>query len=225
MKALLPQEVTEVPLPFVIVCEGMGDVRLVCELVEHKGITNCNVGCPSKISVKAEGKDGIPSYLGGIRTLIGVGKAAIRGILVVADADDNIQASFSKMADALDNAGFPRPTEAFKLDGDPVRSGIFLIPGRGRTGTLEHLLWDASIKKNPKLEKCVRAFCRCTGGYINAAPPNKRAKMRMSAVVAAHCYDNPWASSALMWSSKNNPVPIDSPCFEELADFLAAFTA
>jgi hypothetical protein len=58
-----------------------------------------------------------------------------------------------------------------------------------------------------------------------AASPNAQAKMKMSAIVAAYCKDNPWASAALMWSDVGNPVPIDSTCFDQLSGFLAAFLA
>ena len=55
--------------------------------------------------------------------------------------------------------------------------------------------------------------------------PNQLAKMRMSALAAAFCEDNPWCSAKTMLSDRNSPVPIDSKCFGHLSDFLAKFSS
>ena len=74
--------------------------------------------------------------------------------------------------------------------------------GEGRNGTLEHILWEAALKLNPTIEACVDAFSLCMGGKMDTASENQRAKMKMSAIVAASCKDNPWASAAMIWSDK-----------------------
>ncbi len=47
MSAILPHEIKEIPQPFVVVCEGYGDIRFIDALLDLKNITNCSVGCPS----------------------------------------------------------------------------------------------------------------------------------------------------------------------------------
>ena len=152
-------------------------------------------------------------------------RANLRGLLVVADANGNAAVSFKLMSVALRDATFPAPAGPFIIEGDSFRVGIFLIPGNGKSGCLEHILWDAAIQQLPAIVKCVDDFFVCTGSHIGGAPPNKQAKMRMSAIVAAHCKDNPWASAAFIWGDAGNPVPINSSRFNEIGDFLAAFTA
>jgi len=222
MSYILQQVFDKIPHPYIAVCEGMGDARFISSLLKLRKITNCSVGCPSDKGGHGSGKDAILSYLRTVQTAIKTGKASLRGLIIVADADTNSGQRFTEMAGALRDAGFPVPSQAYSIEGDPMRAGVYIIPGVGRTGALEHLLWDAAVRQTPTIEGCVASFFACMGEKI--ATENKRAKMKMSAVVAASCVDNPWASPALIWSQEDNPVPIDSECFSHLADFLINFT-
>jgi hypothetical protein len=170
------------------------------------------------------GQEAIGKYLGAVRLLIDQKKVSLSGILVVTDADSDPSVQFNRMVRAMNKAKIAAPQKAFQVDGKPMKTGVFIIPGEGETGTLEHLLWNAAIKKTPSLKKCIANFCRCTGGHINSASPNMKAKMKMSAIVAAHCSENPWASAAGIWSEPGNPVPINSTCFDHISSFLVAFT-
>jgi hypothetical protein len=222
MTFIQPRTLDFLPHPFFIVTEGMGDARLVDELLQFKKITNCSVGCPSKESAGGTGKDAFLKYLSAIQTAKTRTKSVpLRGLLVIADANGDATDSFNKVSKALDSSLFPRPTRAFEIvESGGFKVAVYLLPGEGETGTLEHLLLKAVFKRSPALEKCLEELATCTGG-LKSAKPNAQAKMRMSALAAAFCEDNPWCSPALMWSDKGNPVPIDSDCFKHLGDFLA----
>jgi hypothetical protein len=163
MSILLDQRVDAIPHPFLVVCEGYGDAKFITKLIEQVGITNCNVGCPSAAGGHGQGKGAILPYLEAVRALIDLGKAKLQGVLVVADANGDDKRSFNAVAEALAKAGFHRPSKCFQIEGTPIRSGCFLIPGEGRNGTLEHILWDAAIQKNPSIEGCVESFAKCMG--------------------------------------------------------------
>jgi hypothetical protein len=225
MSILLDHRVNVIPHSFLVVCEGYSDAKLITKLIEHAGITNCNVGCPSRTGGHGEGKDAVAPYLEAVRTSIDLGKAKLQGILVVADANGDPDKIFTAMAEALNRAGFHKPSKSFLIEGTPVRSAVFLIPGEGRNGTLEHVLWEAAVQKKPIIEGCVETFMKCMGDVLDSCSDNQRAKMKMSALVAASCKDNPWASSAMIWSDGGNPIPIDSSCFSHVSDFLVAFTS
>lgn len=225
MNILLDHRVEVIPLPFLVVCEGYSDAKFITKLIEHAGIINCNVGCPSRAGGHGEGKDAIPPYLEAVRASIDLGKAKLQGILVVADANGDKENIFMAMAEALGRAGFHRPSKSFLIEGTPVRSAVFLIPGEGRNGTLEHALWEAAVQKNSSIEECVESFMKCMGDVLVSCSDNQRAKMKMSALVAASCKTNPWASSAMIWGDNGNPVPIDSSCFSHISDFLVKFTS
>lgn len=68
MKFIQPPKLEMLPHPFFIVTEGMGDARLVDELLQFKQVANCSVGCPSRLSSKNKtGKDAFPDYLASIQ--------------------------------------------------------------------------------------------------------------------------------------------------------------
>jgi hypothetical protein len=226
-KYRLPREAKEkdVKSPFLVVCEGMSDVRFVCELLEHKGITTCGVGCPSDKGLGGgSGFDAIPEYLSGVK-VITIGRDMLRGLLIMADADDEPAKRFSALQQALTDAGFPAPEKPFMiLKKDSFRVAIYLVPKEGENGTLDCLLLEAALKNNPKMGVCLDAFCDCTG-RVKSWTQNKQCKMKLSALVAASCEKNPWASAAIMWSEEGCPVPIDSDCFVAIANFLKDFTS
>ncbi len=218
---LLPKDAKDIPRPFFVVCEGMSDARFICSLLTHMGITTCSVGCPSGLG-SGSGLDSIANYLIGIQAIT-IGKDTLRGLLIIIDANDKPTQRFSDIQKALSDANFPVPSEAFKIEGDP-RVAVYLIPRQGENGTLDNLLLEAALQKNPQMQKCLDDFSDCTGS-VKTWTPNQQSKMRLSALVAAFCQKNPWASAALMWSDKGNPVPIESDRFNDIADFLKAFAS
>jgi hypothetical protein len=204
--------------PYVIVCEGWQDASFVCALLKDLGITNCDVTYPRK-SDGGNGKDAIAKVL----TLLAGRASAIEGIAVIGDADVNLANSFAEVCN-----GFPQPfvapTQCFTVaDGKKHRTGVFLIPGDNKTGTLEHLFIEAITLANPTALNCVETYRNCTATTTNWTD-NKIGKMRLAAYVAAHCEDDPCCSPAYMWTSKKQVFQISSPAFQELRDFLVTFT-
>jgi hypothetical protein len=106
------------------------------------------------------GKDAFPKYTLAVQTARSrVQSVPLRGVLVVADANGNLQGSFDAIVKALGNANFPQPTKPFKIEeANGVRAATYVIPGPGETGTLEHLLLRAIIKQSPHLEQCLKDF-------------------------------------------------------------------
>jgi len=149
----------------------------------------------------------------------------LSGILIIVDADDDPEEKFKMAADLLEGNGFPKPTKPFVIEvhGD-FKVAVFLHPGKDRTGTLEHILLEATLKDKPNLGNCVEEFAKCTG-VVPIAKENEQAKMKMSSLVGACCTENPWASDSMLWHSKGNPVPIGSECFKPLADLIKELCA
>ena len=225
MTFIQPRTLNLLPHPYFIVTEGMGDASLIDELLQFRGITNCSVGCPSRESSKGTGKDAFPRYFAAIQTARSrVESTRLLGLLVIADADMSADKAFGAITAGMGLAMFPVPRSPFSIEGNEFRVAVYLLPGEGKTGTLEHLLLDAVFAKTDSLRKCLDDFSTCTGAF-RSSKPNKLAKMRMSALAAAFCEDNPWCSPNIMWSDKKNPVPIDSPCFNHIGDFLTRFAS
>jgi hypothetical protein len=212
--------------PFFIATEGMGDARFIDELLKFKGTTNCSVGCPSRQSGKGRtGKDAFPDYFASIQIARGrLNSTRLLGLLVVADANESAEKAFKAITTALGSATFPTPKDPFRIEETDLRVAVYLLPGEGRTGTLEHLLLGAVFAKTEILSDCLDKFSTCTGA-LRSSKPNQLAKMKMSVLTAAFCEDNPWCSANTMWSDDNNPVPIDSACFNDIAGFLSRFAS
>jgi len=206
--------------PFLITCEGYGDARFVSALLIHKQIEIYDVGCPTQARGFGDGKDAIPQFLKAVASE----KKGLRGVLIMADANDSPQKAFDQMVLALQSAEFPTPSKPFHVEDGDIRAGIYLVPGQDKKGSLENLLLDAALNKNPAVERCLSDFSECTGS-VKSWPPNQQAKMRLAALVAAFCEENPSCSPAWVWGQKGNPIPIESECFNDLTDFMNRFSS
>ena len=234
MSLVLSSNPDSIPTPFLIVAEGMGDVRFLNKLLKSAGIKNCCVACPSRDAFRGFlGANAMQRYLSGIQFLRRKEHFSLRGLLMVVDADDAPDKQFSQAIEDLRFPPLPYPSAPFSIEEfnegteqQPrlFRTAVFLTPGPGRQGTLEHLLLEATLGSKPEMAACLDRFAECTG-VIPGCTNNQQAKMKMSALVASHCKKNPWASSATMWSDNGNPVPITSAVFHPVVEFVRQFTA
>jgi hypothetical protein len=185
--------------------------------LNHLGIESCDVTYPKKIE-GGNGKEAIGSM---VRLL--AGKPIVEGILIVADADQDAGDSFAKLSATMNK--FPVPKAPFTVEKTrSMRSGIFLLPGRGKTGALEHLLLEVVNGERPEIITHVETYRSNTAGTEEWSD-NKIAKMKMQCIVAATCRKNPYCSLAWIWEHKSIPIKIDSPALKELSDFLIAFSS
>jgi hypothetical protein len=98
------------------------------------------------------------------------------------------------------------------------------MPGNGRNGATEHLLFDAFAASHPELARCIANFEACATNTVGWAD-NDKAKMRMQCAVACFCEADPQASLAFLWhKGLHNPLNIASPTFGELSAFLTELT-
>jgi len=208
--------------PFIIVCEGFHDVCFICNLLRHLRITNCDVTFPKKIEHGGNGKDRITSVLKGLAGRI----AGLEGVMVLWDADADANASFAEAAKSFlfQNSPFIPPPTPFAIHPGTIKTAVFLTPGTGRTGTLEHLMLDAANDHNRVLQGCIDQLCLCSSFAQRGLSDNDEAKAKLAIMVAASC-DEPTCSLAWIWNKRGNPVPIDSARFTELSDFIRLFTS
>lgn len=216
-KELKREKSFEPESPYVIVCEGFQDSGFICALLKRLGITNCDVAFPKKRRDGANGKGGIAQMVGLLKD------RKLDGVAVIRDADDD-PADALLEAQAAFSDPYSAPAAPFLIEQEKNRTGIFLIPGNGKTGTLDDLLFSAIAAPHRPAIECVETFHACsawTAGWTN----NKKAKMKMHSLVAAVCQDDPGCSLGFIWSKgADNPVDISSPVLKELADFLKAFS-
>jgi hypothetical protein len=205
--------------PFVIVCEGWQDASFVCALLERLDITNCDVTYPTRTD-GGNGKDAIKKMV----YLLAGRKPVLSGLAVIADADPNPEDSFKGICESFSGPYKPPPNGFEIHEHKEVRTAVFLIPGKGKTGALEHLFLDAITAANPDALICVDTLRECAQSTREWSE-NKIGKMRLAAYVATTCKNDPCCSPAYLWTSKNRVFEISNPAFKELSDFLIAFTA
>jgi hypothetical protein len=200
------------------VCEGWQDASFICGLLKQLDITNCDVTYPTKIE-GGNGKEAINKVVG----LLAGRAASLSGVAVIGDADPDPAESFKELCKGF-SAPFKAPPQCFAVhQGRRHRTAVFLIPGNGKTGALEHLFLEAITLAKPTALDCVNAYRDCAQTTTDWSE-NKIGKMRLAAYVAAHCKNDPCCSPAFLWTSKNQVFDIASPAFQEVRDFLIAFT-
>jgi hypothetical protein len=217
-----PGKTISISNPVHVVCEGNSDKGFLEHLIQDRGLRGFDIGCPTPETVGAHGLSGFRKYFLALET--STDRPKLKGLLVVADADENADRRFQEVRGAVAVMGcdLNEPFVSQRFDSKNVTVEVFLMPGRGRTGTLEHLLLDAIFEGNRELEPCVNSFRECLrgpGGWSE----NKQAKMRLHALIAGCCEEEPSTNLATVWNKRGNPIPLNSSKFDELAETLRHF--
>jgi hypothetical protein len=159
--------------PNVLVVEGKEDSRFFGALIGYLGLNKIQV-------YETEGKSRLREKLA---ALAGApGSADLLSVTVVRDADDDPNAAFQSVHDALAAAALPAPEHPLVPTGERPRVTVAIMPEPGARGSLEDLCLkavtgDASFP-------CVEQFFRCLGEQ-RLPLPRSMAKARVQAFLAS----------------------------------------
>ncbi len=168
-------------------------------------INNCDVTYPAKVD-GGNGKEAI----GKVVQLLAGRASSLWGVAIIADADPDPEKSFKDICIGF-AAPFKAPANCFEIaDGKRHRTAVFLIPGKDKTGALEHLFLDAITQVNVNALQCVDIYRDCCQTTENWSE-NVIGKMRLTAYVAANCEKNPACSPAFLWTSKHQIIRDHQP--------------
>ena len=140
--------------------------------------------------------------------------------MIIGDYDTDPAARWQKARDALTLEGLPAPDHHAEIANSTPSTGVFMVPRANTAGALETLLVEAIIREREDLGECLQQLDECPATDCEEWDAVKRAKMQFQTVVAITCRDDPSAGAAHIWSKTHNPIPVDSPVFDELAEFL-----
>ena len=140
--------------------------------------------------------------------------------MIIGDNDTDPAARWQKARDALTLEGLPAPDHHAEIANSTPSTGVFMVPRANTAGALETLLVEAIIREREDLAGCLQQLDECPATDCDEWDAVKRAKMQFQAAVAITCRDDPSAGAAHIWSKTHNPIPVDSPVFDELAEFL-----
>lgn len=214
-------ELTE---PTLVLCEGKRDASFVLHLAERRGINGIQIGFPDPagqvtVTSDAYGKGGFKKYLMDLRARSGFKN--LQHIVILRDRDDDEATAFEDVARQIAEAGkYEVPTALEQETKGSPAVVVRLIPDAATEGNLDVLLLRA-IGATHELSRCFGPYFDCCG--LDAVPIGEAAKIKLTTIVAASCRRNPSASLAFVWSQTGNPISLDSPVFDDLADFLRRF--
>ncbi|MES2540846.1 MAG: DUF3226 domain-containing protein [Pseudomonadota bacterium] len=130
----------------VIITEGIDDaVFLEAVLEERKedmGRTEIRY---------VQGNGGIASFLNGLTLSPGFTQGKVRGIGVIADADENSAEAEKRIQKCFKDAGLPVPDSGRVKVEEQIWCGLFLFPSLGQPGMLEDLVLDV-MPQSPVLD-------------------------------------------------------------------------
>ncbi len=164
-------------------------------------------------------------------TITSTGFENVRSFGLIRDSDSDPNGAIQSLSDALGevwqntpSAGSLAMTSAMKQDvaggkyeGKQFRLGMMLLPGEGKAGELEDLVLQA-LEGVPILD-CVSNYLACLGGL--KISPKKQAKSKVQVYLAAG--DKPNISLGV--AAERKAIPLDSPVFDSLRNFLVAMAA
>lgn len=123
-----------------------------------------HAGIADKIHFRVYAEDGkLRSYLGTLAKSPEFTRGEISSILVTRDADDDFEANWQSVRDAVlsaFNVDLPAPGEWRTVAYGP-RIAAWINPGPGRTGMLETILLEAARHTHAEIFPCIEDFVQC----------------------------------------------------------------
>ena len=212
--------------PWVILCEGRSDKEFFHKLLRNRnvGVGKFEIYFPSQRANDAGGKDKFGQWLSLNYMVRPEFKRNVKAILIVADNDDDPDASFAGIQTGLRKVSFPVPEhKGIVAKKDNYPDVVVLGIPDGQAGCLETLCLRAAYNKwniEQPLHHYVAAVPAATWSV------SKQSKMRMHSIIAGTCKSQPEVSFTYIWQQPQEyHLPLDDDCFTPLAQFLNRFGA
>ena len=147
-------------------------------LVEGKDEANLFRAFASKLDISDlqvqafNGKNRLSAFLEALVNASGFSDVTSLGIIRDADGDEN--SAYRSVRDSLERAGLSAPPKPMQQSGSHPVTQVMILPGAGRTGMLETLLWETV---GPGEADCIEKFFRCiqdATGQVSERPDKAR---------------------------------------------------
>lgn len=190
--------------PHLLIVEGEEDKRFFEALIEYMKLTDVQV-------LAYCGKTNLRKFLRALVASSGFLKLISLG--VVRDADENPQAAFQSVCDALKYVGLPTPHKPLEIAGKKPAVTVIILPEPDSPGSLEDLCLKA-VADHPAMT-CVDKFFECLKKRGLCLPDNM-SKAKVQAFLASK--HRPLrlgeAAEAGYW-------PLDHQVFQPVKDIIA----
>jgi len=210
-----------------VLCEGKRDASFISHLAKQRNIEGIQIGFPTPQNSDSYGEGGFKSYLVTVRAISGFKN--LKRIIILRDCDEDPGASFKSVIDQISEANnqiadakYDIPSEPEKETEGILKVVVRMIPNKQEKGNLDSLLLGSiDFEKHPN-SFCFQQYFACC--KTDALSIGRAAKIKLTTILAASCIKNPAVSLAFVWSQQENPIPLDSPNFDELASFLRKYS-
>lgn len=170
------------------------------------------------------GKDKLRAELRAINNEGGFDNA--KSIGIVRDGDGNNQGAFDSVCSALKSVKLPFPSRPLELcEGEPRISIMIMPPEEVESGRMLEDLCLEAVAKDPDTQSamlCVDDYFGCLGEQADIThKPNALPKARLHAFLASR----PDPDLRLGEAAQRGYIPLDSPVFKPVVNFLRQLTA
>lgn len=227
----MPRKLLQIAERYVLLCEGQHDSQFFTHLImQNPGLPAFVISSVSYVLGAAHG--GNTRFTQALDELPAIpGFDLVERILIVADNDLDPVASFSALANQINATApfkgppagrFLAPTAPqIKSTGTPPIV-VLMLPWTNVVGNLDTLCLEAAMANAlAPIPACVDEFARCTGA--DQWSPTALAKMKLRSFLSASWQANPYISPAYVWSMRTNLVPLNTPSFAPIINFLRQF--
>lgn len=211
-------------LPPLVICEGADDCAFLKKIIENRSIGSWSFHF-DRDNLRRLG--GVKNF-GEILTAIEVEREILerRCVLIVADNDGMPASRFQDVQNQIRLAGYappesPRQPKAQESKLPPII--IFMLPWDSSQGCLETVCLSAAANANPRQLECVDSLMQCVG--VSEWDLAKSEKLRLRAYLASVCKTDPNTGLQYAWSRSETLIPIDDPCFNQIAEYLATLAS
>ena len=157
----------------ILVVEGRDDELFFSAIVKNlnlQGIQILGIGGKEKIRPNLKALRVSPNF------------SRVTSLGVIRDADDNASSAFQSVCSALENAGFPQPSQSGHTVGISPTVSVLILPDGQKPGMLEDVCLQ-SIGTHPILS-CINQYLTCVEGATSVLSSNI-SKAKVYAYLAA----------------------------------------
>lgn len=147
--------------PYVILCEGIDDQNFLIEYLNSNELSSDQRFSQDIQVFRVDGIYNLPTYLENFRKYDGF--SSVRRLMVIRDADENVQNSAGMVQAALRKSGFnvPERCNQWTDNSDSVSTGYTLMPScssESVPGAIEDLCWSILIDDNDQMREDIKQF-------------------------------------------------------------------
>lgn len=178
------------------------------------------------------GCDSFHLMLSALKQRIRLGIVAPKGVLIVADAQDNRRKTFHNVRGQIRKANAASGAEAFPIPSAPLTLArgegrmpsvqVMLIPLSGQGG-LETMFVEHLRRRKGGVYKAAHAYLTTAPINISKWTAEKQSKAHLQCMVAGTHRRNPALSAHRFFSGKHRIIDPGAPLFRPIRERLAAF--